>query len=87
VTVLARRDSTDGDGGFLRLLVIDTGRGFGRSNGEQREGVGLSNIENRLRHYYGAEAAIVVRETPGGGATVELCVPLATAAPAPVAVG
>lgn len=75
VTVRVRRDTADGDDGFLRLLVIDTGRGFDASQPDQRDGVGLSNIESRLRHYYGAEAALAIRDTPGGGATVELCIP------------
>jgi two-component system LytT family sensor kinase len=87
VTVRVRRDPPDGAGGFIRMLVIDTGRGFDRSSGAKRDGVGLANIESRLRHYYGAEAAIVARETPGGGATVELCVPVATTVPSAVAVG
>ncbi len=38
--------------------------------------MGLENIESRLRHYFGASAAMVIRPTVGGGTTVELCLPL-----------
>jgi two-component system, LytTR family, sensor kinase len=76
VTVRAWRDAaSDGDAGFLRLLVIDTGVGMPVNRGPSAEGVGLSNIENRLRHYFGASGAMTLRTTPGGGTTVELCVP------------
>ena len=37
--------------------------------------MGLANIEARLRHYFGAAAAMTLRATPGGGTTVEVCVP------------
>jgi hypothetical protein len=81
VTVSARRDATAGDEeGFLRLLVVDTGAGILHSgNGTGGAGVGLVNIESRLRLYFGAAAAITVRPTPGGGTTVEVCVPWTTA--------
>ena len=64
-----------GDAGFLRLLVIDTGPGHAATSPASGEGVGLTNIEHRLRHYFGASAAMTIRPTPGGGTTVEVCVP------------
>lgn len=84
VSVRAWRDIAGGDdAGFLRLLVIDTGVGTGGVRLPTAEGVGLTNIESRLRHYFGASAAMTLRETPGGGTTVELCIPwTATDAPA-----
>ena len=79
VTVLARRsDPLDADA-FLTLIVSDTGCGWsggGAGARETRSGVGLENIESRLRHYFGASAAMVIRPTRGGGTTVELCLPL-----------
>jgi LytS/YehU family sensor histidine kinase len=77
VTVLARRsDALDPDA-FLTLIVSDTGSGWGGGGArEPRSGVGLENIESRLRHYFGAAAAMAIRPTAGGGTTVELCLPL-----------
>ena len=85
VSVKAWRDAaSDGDAGFLRLLVVDTGMGMPANRGSARDGVGLANIESRLRHYFGASAAMTIRATPGGGTTVELCMPwIATEAPLP----
>ena len=86
VTVTARRDALGGnDAGFLRLQVIDTGvgeQGVRRRQSPDENAVGLTNIESRLRHYFGAEAALTIRATPGGGTTVELCLPWIAAEPA-----
>jgi signal transduction histidine kinase len=80
VSVIARRDTAEGDPeGFLRLSVIDTGVGMAERARTPDEGLGLSNIESRLKHYYGAAAALSIRDTPGGGTTVELCLPWMTA--------
>jgi signal transduction histidine kinase len=76
VTVRAWRDTTgDDSAGFLRLTVVDTGIGAGSFTLPSAEGVGLANIESRLSHLFGASAAMTLRETPGGGTTVELCIP------------
>ena len=76
VVVRARRDVTADDAeGFLRLTIVDTGVGAPPESFSRRDGVGLSNVESRLRHYFGASAAMSVRGTPGGGTTVEICVP------------
>lgn len=76
VTVRAVRDTTADDAaGFLRLSVIDTGRGFVESAASMGNGVGLANLRGRLQHYFGPAAALSVRETPGGGTTVEVCIP------------
>jgi sensor histidine kinase YesM len=79
VTVRAMHDMTPGDtSGYLRLSVVDTGSGRAEDGARSGTGVGLSNIEARLRHYFGPNAALAVRETPGGGTTVEVCVPRIT---------
>ena len=59
----------------LRLSVIDTGLGGAMDQPSTRDGVGLTNIESRLHHYFGASAAIAIRPTPGGGTTVEVSIP------------
>ena len=77
VTVVARRSDAAEADAFLTLIVSDTGSGWsGGSAREPRSGVGLENIESRLRHYFGASAAMAIRPTTGGGTTVELCLPL-----------
>jgi two-component system LytT family sensor kinase len=76
VTIRASRDVTASDpNGFLRIVVEDSGAGTVEHIGATRDGVGLANIESRLRHYFGAAAAISIRPTAGGGTTVEVCVP------------
>jgi hypothetical protein len=75
VTVAVRRSDSDDADSFLTLTVSDTGAGWDGALAS-RSGVGLDNIESRLRHYFGPAAAMAIRPTAGGGTTVELCVPL-----------
>ncbi len=76
VRVFAERDVVPGDElGYLRILVEDTGVGMGAASSDPGAGVGLRSVSDRLRHYYGAAAAFTVRETAGGGTTVEVCLP------------
>jgi two-component system sensor histidine kinase YesM len=87
VSVIARRERTDGyRAGVLHLQVIDTGGGMTvRDMKSDGEGLGLSNIESRLALYYGTEAIMTIRDTPGGGTTVDLCVPFMARDASPVA--
>lgn len=76
VSVRGWRDGSDGgSAGYLHLSVVDTGVGMGPLTVSTTEGVGLSNIESRLHHLFGASAGMTLRETPGGGTTVELRIP------------
>jgi two-component system, LytTR family, sensor kinase len=76
VTVRAERDTTPFDeSGFLRLYVVDTGAGRRPALAGSRDGLGLSNVEERLQRYYGAAGVMSIRETVGGGTTVEVCIP------------
>jgi signal transduction histidine kinase len=76
VTVRAWHEAGFGDGdGSLRVSVIDTGRGTRATLDLAGDGVGLANIEDRLRHYFGARGTLSVQPTPGGGTTVELRLP------------
>lgn len=61
----------------LHLRVEDTGAGasdaaFVTARGE---GVGLNNVEERLRGYYGEAASLSIESQPGAGTAVELRVP------------
>ena len=61
------------------VSVIDTGLGVTESTLERRKrrgGLGLSNIEQRLRRYSNAETPLVIRSTPGVGTTVEIRIPI-----------
>jgi len=75
----------------LCLSVSDTGAGASPAElrrGRER-GVGLANVEQRLRRYYGDRAALAVRSVAGEGTTVEIWLPVAqgAAAAARVAAG
>ncbi|HEV2149574.1 MAG TPA: sensor histidine kinase [Longimicrobiaceae bacterium] len=80
------------EGEVLRLRVSDNGPGFrGR---EVVEGVGIRNTRARLEQLYGQAGRLTLRDTDGGGATVELVLPYRVStharpepAPEPLAVG
>jgi signal transduction histidine kinase len=64
------------------VSVIDTGLGVAESVLEQRKrrgGLGLSNIEQRLRRYSNTETPLVIRSAPGVGTTVEIRFPIQAA--------
>jgi hypothetical protein len=65
------------NGEVLSISVIDTG--IGASEIElvrgRRRGVGLNNIEERLRFYGGKPASLRIKSTPGAGTVVELRLP------------
>jgi hypothetical protein len=76
VIVRAARARGERREAMLELIVADTGRGYNAPNhGEAPTGVGLANIEQRLRHYYGDAARLTIGETPGGGTTVRIVLP------------
>ncbi|MGH9915173.1 MAG: sensor histidine kinase [Pyrinomonadaceae bacterium] len=63
---------------MLVIKVSDTGAGPGKTElaKARRKGIGLSNIEERLAHYYGSEAQCKMFSTSGFGTTVELHLPV-----------
>jgi len=63
------------DGDTVWLRVRDDGAGLPK-NWQRREGVGLTNTRSRLDRLYGDAAAITVRQNPGGGALVDIYLPL-----------
>jgi hypothetical protein len=81
VTIRARLEQiadTDAIGEVLDITVSDTG--IGASEIElargRRRGVGLSNIEERLRTYGGPSASLRIKSTRGEGTSVKLKLPL-----------
>jgi signal transduction histidine kinase len=81
VSICARLEQSMIDGGancgILSITVIDTGIGASEiemARGRKR-GVGLSNIEERLRFYGGKSASLKIRSTLGAGTVVELRMP------------
>ena len=72
------------EGGALAVTVRNTGAVATPREIERgrRTGVGLANIERRLRLQYGDAASLRIRSEPGAGTTVEIRVP----ADAPAAV-
>ena len=63
------------DGDTLWLRVRDDGAGLPKT-WKRREGVGLGNTRSRLERLYGEEAALTVRDNPGGGVLVDVYIPL-----------
>ncbi len=68
------------DGDTLWLRVRDDGAGLSKHR-LRREGVGLTNTRARLERLYGDQAALTVRENPGGGVLVDIYIPLRRRAP------
>jgi len=59
-------------GGFLRLCVIDNGRGV---PAEIRHGLGLGNTRRRIQQLYGPAASLDVSRRTGGGTEVTISIP------------
>jgi len=60
------------DAAGLRLMIGDTGAGFGDAPGN---GIGLTNIRARLEALYGPTAGLEVSEQAGGGVLATLHIP------------
>jgi two-component system LytT family sensor kinase len=62
----------------LRISVRDTGLGASEESliAGRNRGVGLSNVERRLKAHYGDQASFNIRSAPGAGMTVELSLPI-----------
>jgi signal transduction histidine kinase len=63
---------------LLQIWVRDTGAGVSEialEHGRKR-GVGLANVEQRIRRHFGEAASISIRSAPGIGTTVELSLPV-----------
>jgi signal transduction histidine kinase len=62
----------------LRISVHDTGLGASEESliAGRNRGVGLSNVERRLKAHYGDQASFNIRSAPGKGMTVEMSLPI-----------
>ncbi|HEY7183311.1 MAG TPA: histidine kinase [Blastocatellia bacterium] len=65
-------------GDTLRISVSDTGLGASEESliAGRNRGVGLSNVERRLKAHYGDRASFNIRSAPGSGTVVELGLPI-----------
>lgn len=78
VTIAATLDAD------LRIVVRNTGAPLGAhaevlgAHAEPGSGVGLENVRQRLRHYYGDAASLTLDVDPGGATVAELRLPIAT---------
>ena len=68
VSVLAHRE-----GEQLHLRVEDDGVGL---HADLRTGVGLRNVQERLRTLYAQAAEFLIGERPGGGTMIKIVIPL-----------
>ena len=73
VTVRARRIDAEGEP-LLEVAVSDDGVGFGEA--ASGGGIGLANIQERLRSYFGQRASLTLKALPGGGIAAILRLPL-----------
>ena len=73
VDVTARRRGF-GEGAQLELVVCDDGAGFG--DAVSGDGIGIANIQERLRTLFGQSADLSLKALPGGGVAAILRLPL-----------
>lgn len=71
------------EGAYLIFEIEDNGRGFllegsslPRSSGEGHHNIGLSNIQSRLRLWFGDHCGLTIHSTPGQGTLVTLRQPV-----------
>lgn len=71
-------DEKPQSGFMLHLTVADTGVGASAEqlSGGRAAGVGLANLEGRLRLHYGASGRLCIRSNPGGGTVAEVTIPV-----------
>lgn len=63
---------------FLKLSVFDTGTGKKAENIKNSTGVGLKNISERLKTYYGEKAHLTVKNDIWHGTNAEIILPVKT---------
>jgi hypothetical protein len=64
---------TSASNGSLIITVSDSGEGFSTT---PRNGIGLANTKERLQTIYGARHRFEITKAPGGGARVEISIPM-----------
>jgi two-component sensor histidine kinase len=80
VNIEARLENK-GDEVFLKLSVFDSGAGVDQTTlaAARENGLGLNNIEQRLRSYYGPGARLEIKSAAGKGTTAEIELPVSGA--------
>jgi signal transduction histidine kinase len=81
VTVSARTEADpgiDSEAALLCITVEDTGAGVSEIElaHRRKRGLGLNNVEQRLRCYYGEASSLTVHSAPGVGTIVEARLPI-----------
>jgi two-component system LytT family sensor kinase len=76
VTVVARRDA-DTSGASLHITVTNTGTPLQGPRPDAGEGIGLQNVERRLRCYYGDAGRLTLTSGSAGETVAELVLPVA----------
>ena len=72
---LLRARSAEGTlGDELRMCVTDSGVGL--EAGRAGDGIGMANVRERRRDAFGERCRLVLAETPAGGVSAELWIPL-----------
>jgi sensor histidine kinase YesM len=70
------RASLDTAARRLYLAVKDTGAGADAQTLQHHRGIGLANVERRLRAHFDERATLKIETAKGRGLTVELSIPL-----------
>jgi signal transduction histidine kinase len=79
---ISARLENEKDAVYLKLNVSDSGAGANSDELRQnrRKGLGLNNIEHRLRSYYGAAAVLKIKSETGKGTSAEIRLPVSNSA-------
>jgi sensor histidine kinase YesM len=72
--VVVSADLAD-EGGFLEVIVRNTGAPLGAGSSAAGSGIGLQNVANRLRCYYGDEATLHLSSNARGETVAEVRIP------------
>ena len=67
-------------GGTVMIMIADSGSGKPSAGYSREGGVGLENIRERLKSYYGKRAGLEIRPVPGIGTEVSITIPKSGAA-------
>jgi Histidine kinase len=73
ITVQARLEAA---ARTLYLVVKDTGAGADPHQLQLRDGIGLANVERRLRVHFESRATMAIQTAKGAGMTIELMIPM-----------
>lgn len=76
LSIFARQTNGRADQYFLEISIEDNGKGFDHDvQSKERRGVGLKNVRNRLKQYYGESFDFQIATQPGMGCSVFIRIP------------